>query len=101
MSKIFVITYVNDPKNFDIVRLVSDGTIVETDVLATSEKEEKSFHAMPEKRFFTPLVWKRAVPVTSLKDYATAAQQTEAFKAMLTPAAKIADVPVPQRKINF
>jgi len=85
MNNLFVIIYNNDPKNFDVLRLVNKGTITETEVLATSD-EKSDYQSMPTKKFFTPAVWKRARLVADKQEllpYKKASQSTAEFKAMV------------------
>ena len=56
MNKNYIVTYCNDPENFDIVRLIKKGEFIETELVSTSEKD---YQILPgEKRFFSPSVWK-------------------------------------------
>jgi len=91
MKNLFVITYCNDPKIFDIVRFVAEDKFIETDLLATNDKAGP-FSSMPDKRFFTPAVWKRAIPVKSLTPYKKAFQSTAEFKGLISTRKKVKKV---------
>jgi hypothetical protein len=91
--ELFVVTYCNNPKNFDVVKRdkVHKG-IIETSVLATSRPKD-DFHRFPGKRFFAVAVWKNAVRVKpqELGGY-DPKQVTQEFKDLLSS---------PERKINW